>query len=73
MTFNIRESLRSRSKNVQDFLKQTEGVYTNDILRHLGRPTLPDREIKYTGPLSIQQQWYILCEIMDDTPLTESS
>jgi hypothetical protein len=50
-----------------DWLRQTGGVWINDILRWLGRPTRSDRDIAYRGALTPSQQWWIICDLQDQT------
>ena len=52
-------------REVAEWLRQTEGVWTNAILCWLGRPSHPERVHHYTGALSLAQQWWIICELQD--------
>jgi len=59
-------------KESNDWIKQTGGIWTNEILKWLGKPIREDRtNIVYNGTLTIAQQWFILCELMDDSKLQE--
>src|SRR5437879_2004753 len=52
------------NKEVIDWLKQTQGILSNDLRLLLGLPILKERErIKYSGLLSLRQQIYIYREL----------
>jgi hypothetical protein len=53
-------------REIAEWIRQTEGVWTNEILEWLGRPVRPDRAgVKYHGPLTLAQQWWIIGELQD--------
>jgi hypothetical protein len=57
---------------IGDWIRQTEGMYTNEILIWLGKSPDPKREnVKYIGKLTLPQQWFILCDLEDDSKLQE--
>jgi hypothetical protein len=58
------------NRQVQDWLKQTQGILSNDLRQRLSLPILKEREtIVYTGPLSLSQQMYIYHELVEDAPI----
>lgn len=54
------------TREITAWLRDTEGVWSNELLRWLGRPEVSERIVMYTGPLSLAQQW-IVCELLDQT------
>lgn len=46
-------------------MRQTKGIITNDIRKHLGTPCIPQRNITYVGPLDISAQLHIIGDIID--------
>ena len=61
----IKKFKKPTNREIQQWLKETEGVWSNDILVWLNKPTIIGRENKYTGSLTIAQQWWIICELQD--------
>jgi hypothetical protein len=60
-------------QEITAWLRATKGVWTLELLRWLGRPLpAPDsddyrlRDITYP-PLSLAQQWWIICDLQDQT------
>jgi hypothetical protein len=49
----------------QDWIRQTEGRYTNEILQFLQLQVRKDNPAVYIGPLSIVQQISIVHELTD--------
>lgn len=53
-------------RQIQEWLQQTHGSMTNDLRIARGLQSDPRRDhIKYTGPLTLAQQLYILDELLD--------
>ena len=51
------------NKNVQDWLRQTRGIMRNPIRTYFGLEPLPNRNIPYTGPLTIVQEANLIIEL----------
>ena len=61
-------------KDVREWLRQTRGVLTNEVRAWLGLPPIESRSvIKYEGPLSLAQQYYVLCELNNCHPFGDST
>lgn len=54
------------SKDASDFIRQTKGRITNEILIFLDKPPDPNCKITYNGPLTPAQQLEILMDITDN-------
>ena len=54
-------------REIVDYIKQTQGIVTNEILIYLGKPPIESRkDIQYKGPLTLDQQLFVLNNISND-------
>lgn len=61
------EWMQPTPAQIIDWIKQTNGIVTNEMLNYLGYPMKTNRsDIHYAGDLTIQQQIYILHELTDN-------
>ncbi len=64
---NLTRFIIPNEKEIIHWLKQTKGVYTDDIRNYFNIRLLPNREIVvYQGSLSLMQQIYIIQSINED-------
>jgi hypothetical protein len=54
-------------REAAQWLRQSEGVWSNELLRWLDRPEVAGRVVCYTGTLSLAQQWWIICDLQNKT------
>lgn len=59
--------VRPTNREVQDWLAQTRGMLSNELRHWAGLVPLLGRRVLYTGPLTLAQQWWIYCELNDDS------
>jgi hypothetical protein len=53
-------------RQIIDWIKQTNGQYTNELRQFLNLPKLDSRShIVYNGPLTLAQQYWIICELSE--------
>ena len=72
LNLNLNNSIpafrQPNTREIQQWIRETSGVWSRELLKWLGRQLPPEntqRVVKYTGGLSLAQQWWIICDLQD--------